>query len=336
MSDGDTSSYEKINYSLRPGKGIERRMLCDLFARLYPFYPVHTYRYVGFGSIYFSDFQMIHRNLGINDLLSIEHDADNSRRFELNRPYSCISLDFRASEVALPSLNWSRNLICWLDYDGAISSSILADLVTTAKNAVSGSFLAVSFNAHQIASPPLDQCAEIARRTGRDFELAEYRKQKLEEQIPGKIGLLVTGGMLNRRGLPKVLHSVVISEIAAALNLRNQELQEDEKIHFRQIVNIVYQDGAQMLTVGGVFVSNRDDGKFNECKFEDLPFVKSGSDSFEIHVPCLTPREMHKLDSLLPVENPSTWSMDPLPNEDVRKYAEVYRYFPRYSEMVFS
>jgi hypothetical protein len=336
MSDVYTSSYERINYSLRPGKGIERRMLCDLFARLYPFYPVHTYRYVGFGSIYFSDFQMVHRNLGVNDLLSIEHDVDNSSRFELNRPYSCISLDFRASEVALPSLDWSRNSICWLDYDGAISTSILADLVTTAKNAISGSFLAVSFNAHQIASPTHDKCAEITRRTGRSFEIPEYRKMKLEEQIPGKIGLSVTGSMLNRRGLPKVLHGVVISEIAAALNLRNQELPNDEKIHFKQIVNIVYQDGAQMLTVGGVFVSNGDGGKFDECKFDDLPFVRTGSDSFEIRVPCLTQREMHKLDSLLPVEDPSTWTMDPLPNEDVRKYAEVYRYFPRYSEMVFS
>lgn len=336
MSDGYTSSYERINYSLRPGKGIERRMLCDLFARLYPFYPVHTYRYVGFGSIYFSDFQMVHRNLGVNDLLSIEHDADNSSRFELNRPYSCISLDFRASEIALPSLDWSRNSICWLDYDGAISTSILADLVTTARNAISGSFLAVSFNAHQLGFPTHDKCAEIARQTGRSFEISEYRKNKLEEQIPGKIELSVTGSMLTRRGLPKVLHRVVISEISAALNLRNQELPNDEKIHFKQIVNIVYQDGAQMLTVGGVFVSNEDTVKFNECKFDDLPFVRTGSESFEIRVPCLTPREMHKLDSLLPVEDPSTWTLEPLPNEDVRKYAEVYRYFPRYSEMVFS
>jgi len=67
-------SYRIINYALRPAKAIERRMLCAAFERLHPFQRIQDYRYVGFGSIYFSDFQLLHRQLGITDMLSIERD----------------------------------------------------------------------------------------------------------------------------------------------------------------------------------------------------------------------------------------------------------------------
>lgn len=62
-------SYRIINYPLRPAKAIERRMLCAAFERLHPFQRIERYRYVGFGSIYFSDFQLLHRQLGITDML---------------------------------------------------------------------------------------------------------------------------------------------------------------------------------------------------------------------------------------------------------------------------
>ena len=39
-------SYESINYALRPAKAIERRMLCEVFRRLYPFQPIDQYGYV--------------------------------------------------------------------------------------------------------------------------------------------------------------------------------------------------------------------------------------------------------------------------------------------------
>ncbi len=58
-------SYEKIHYGLRPAKNIERKMMCECFWRLSAFHPVHNYRYIGFGSVYFSDFLLFHKVLGI-------------------------------------------------------------------------------------------------------------------------------------------------------------------------------------------------------------------------------------------------------------------------------
>lgn len=57
-------SFNKIDYRLRPAKHAERVMLCDLLRRM-RFSSLESYQYVGFGSVAFVDFRMIHRALGI-------------------------------------------------------------------------------------------------------------------------------------------------------------------------------------------------------------------------------------------------------------------------------
>ncbi len=71
-----SESYMQINYSLRPAKSVERKMLCEAIKRLAVFDKIESYKYVGFGSAYFSDFSLIHRSLGIEDMLSIEKDIN--------------------------------------------------------------------------------------------------------------------------------------------------------------------------------------------------------------------------------------------------------------------
>ena len=60
-----SGSYEKINYSLRPAKCIERKMLCETFRRLSIFGKVETYSYIGFRCTFFSDFALFHKSLNI-------------------------------------------------------------------------------------------------------------------------------------------------------------------------------------------------------------------------------------------------------------------------------
>ena len=59
-----SGSYNAIDYRLRPAKHAERAMLVEAAARL-RFSDLQNYRYVGFGSIYFSDFEIFHKVLGI-------------------------------------------------------------------------------------------------------------------------------------------------------------------------------------------------------------------------------------------------------------------------------
>ena len=74
----------KLDYRLRPAKSIERKMLAESFRRLSQFGRVDLYRYVGFGSLYFSDFLLFHKLLGFKHMLSIEKSDDSNvqSRFE--------------------------------------------------------------------------------------------------------------------------------------------------------------------------------------------------------------------------------------------------------------
>src|SRR5690349_11519838 len=116
-------SYEHINYSLRPAKHVERKMLVESFRKLSEFDAIRNYRYIGFGSIYFSDFHLLHKSLGITNMLSIEKDEHNQSRFEFNSPFDCVDIKFGMSDAILPTLEWENiPTIIWLDYDGKLKS----------------------------------------------------------------------------------------------------------------------------------------------------------------------------------------------------------------------
>ncbi len=107
MSQGQNrSSYQGINYSLRPGKATERKMLCEAFRKLSFFRKLESYQYVGFGSTYFSDFSLFHKSLGLKNMISIEQNTQDCYRFEFNKPFKCIDLRLGHSNNILPT-HWS-------------------------------------------------------------------------------------------------------------------------------------------------------------------------------------------------------------------------------------
>ena len=88
------ASFEEIDFRLRPAKQIERKMICDALHRLTEFAWLDSYRYVGFGGIYFSEFVLFHKQLGIEDMISIERETDKRPRFGFNAPYKCITMKY--------------------------------------------------------------------------------------------------------------------------------------------------------------------------------------------------------------------------------------------------
>lgn len=328
-------SYERINYSLRPAKAIERHMLCEIFGRLYPFCPVDQYGYVGFGSIYFTDFQLIHRKLGINDLTSIERDEINAERFKLNLPYGCISLRFEESSAVLPGLDWSKKRVVWLDYDSTLGPDELADVSTVISKAQSGSFLALSLNAQPAAEPSEERRKISEAKTGQPFRLPDYRLSVLKERLKDKVPDETDGKDLKIEGLPKVLRRILLNEIDAQLAVRNALLSSADRLVFRQVAHFHYRDGAQMLTLGGVLCAERDRAAFEACRFGELHFCRDSDAAFSIKVPCLTPREMRYLNAFLPTTDASAITRSGIPEADLLRYAEIYRYFPSFTEVVF-
>ena len=101
-----TESYLKVSYDLRPAKQIERRMFIDALQRLaLADVPISQYQYTGLGSIYFVDFVLFHKLLGMESLLSVEHDTKIARRIEFNRPFRQVTVAMKPISEVIPQLS---------------------------------------------------------------------------------------------------------------------------------------------------------------------------------------------------------------------------------------
>src|SRR5438046_7513960 len=101
-----SGSYLDVFYDLRPAKQVERRMIIDVLQRLSAGgLQVRDYQYTGLGSIYFVDFILFHRLLGIKKLVSVEFDGRIKKRVHFNRPYSLIEIRLGAIGDAIPTVD---------------------------------------------------------------------------------------------------------------------------------------------------------------------------------------------------------------------------------------
>jgi hypothetical protein len=311
-------------------------MLCEALRRLYPFGKLETYRYVGFGSIYFSDFLLFHRALGIDNMLSIEKDVYARECFEFNRPYRCVKLDFRLSSEVLPTLDWDAKSIIWLDYDGKLDDIVLSDVTSVCAKACSGTVIIVSVNAQPESEPDEIEREQYTKDTGLPFNISDYRLRHLKNRIDGGLPYDISGSDLRGKGLARVSRRLINGTITEVLSVRNSVVADKERISYEQLFNFEYKDGASILTVGGLLVAKEHTDKLKACAFEELPFIERGEEAYNIQVPCLTPREMRHLNAQLPHRQLGQIELPGVPSKDVALYAELYRYFPVFTESVFS
>jgi hypothetical protein len=311
-------SKKKINYALRPAKNIERKMICEVIRRFSEFKLLEEYRYIGFGSYYFADFSLFHKNLNISLMHSIEQDGKNRDRFETNQPFKCIKIHFGASNHILPNIGWAEESIIWLDYDGDLDKSVLEDIQTVCTHAKVGSVLIITVNA---------EAGEVPDKNS-------SRLQKLKDRIgEAKVPSRIREKDLSQWGTAKVLRDIIHNEIQEILVDRNGGIYNDsEKMLYRQLFNFNYSDNAKMLTVGGAIYQRNQQTQIDKCAFERIPFVKSDDKPYSIEIPCLTYRELRTLDKLLPADPNCVPSLKGVPEKDIKIYSEVYRYFPNFAE----
>jgi hypothetical protein len=328
---GINNSFEKINYSLRPAKSIERKMILQFCLRLVPFDFVEKYHYIGFGSIYYSDFILFHKNLNISKMSSIEFGRNESRA-KFNLPYGCIKLHAGESNSKLPSLiKEDEKSIAWLDYDSPLSSSALDDIQTFSAKSSSGSMLLVTLNANS----DNNQCIQTDNN-----KLFEYRKKILYARVSEKkVPSIKKPIELNKKHICSLYRKIIYSEISETLNKRNKTVCVSEKILFHQIINFHYVDGAKMMTLGFIFYRNSDKDKFNACKFDGLTTYRDNEEAYQINSPKLTIDEIRALNKMLPMQKGVLYEIADIDNLEFKKsleqYAEVYQYFPQFSELFY-
>lgn len=318
-----SESFLRVNYSLRPAKQVERRMLVDAFHLLSEAgFHVRDYQYTGMGSIHFADFSLFHKFLGIEKMLSVERSPKIEKRVQFNVPFRTII----RVETGQPIGDFIANLsdkdkhVLWLDYDNVLSEDMLKDVVLAAGQLPRGSILLVTVDTEQ---PGVIRDGKSKQGAGPENNLAYFKlvaRQFLEPM--GDPSLYEYGK------LPRVNVRAIRAAIDTGVSGRD--------VAFMPLFSFVYADGHRMLTLGGIMVSGSDKRRVRRSRLAKMEYARFNWDEepYDIVVPNLTRKEIMHLESHMPCETGWTPREFELSRTEVAQYRRIYRFFPTYAELL--
>lgn len=307
-------SYDKVDYEFRRAKQVERRMLLHAFQRLMEIgFPISSYQYTGMGSVWFIDFILFRRYLGIRRMVSVEGSYAIENRVQYNKPYGDVDIVMGDIADYIPSLSTDRKHILWLDFDFTIRKESIDAVVLGASQLSAGSFLLVTVD----AEPPV--------KGGKTKQWRQYFQREGGDYL----GNTSKNRQFSRSKLVAINASIIEKAIMHGLAGRND-------VKFYPLFNFVYADGHRMLSVGGMIGTEEDGLKLLRLDKRRLPFLRNSivAKPYEIRVPLITRKERLHLDSVMPCHSswrPRKFEMKPA---DVVAYREIYPYFPAYTEVL--
>lgn len=321
-------SSSKVNYSTRASKSIERKMMRDLLLRFSMAHPLQEHTYIGFGAKYFTDFLLFHKHLHINKLISIEGDIGNKIKYEFNKPLKCIDMIYGKSEEIIPSLEIDKNkTIFWLDYDGILKESCLGDIANITSKIDEGSILFLSYNSRPIKDKELEV----------EYPAIISPKDRINKFLFDSIGEnylphdLDTRGLKNWELYSKLLRKIVTNCIQKRLDLINRG--SEEKIKFKQLININYKDGVEMSTIGFFFYRNEEFlTRLDSTQINSFDFYSCDEIPYEINVPNLTLKEIKSLLEEMPTDKKINRFKGIIKESDIENFKKIYKYMPIYSD----
>ncbi|MGL5825952.1 MAG: O-methyltransferase [Nocardioides sp.] len=288
-----------LQYELRPTKAVQRRMIVHALTRLSFVERLDQYQYIGFGALEFIDFDLVHRTLGITAMTSIERDTMARERYEFNAPFDGVKVAMGDAHDVLPTIDWSRLTIAWLDYTEQLTRGIVTDVDVVARSMRPGSVLIVTVNAEP-ARPRTTRAEKLEQQLG------EFVPQGTTDETLGGWGLATT-----QRG---VLQAVA-----------DRAARDAHGGHVRQLFNFHYADRSRMLTWGGIVTSVGVSRVIETCRFEDLDFVRTGENACRLAVPVVTAREAAHVERQLP-RGATRPTVPGMPSQQVDDYVSIYRW----------
>jgi hypothetical protein len=274
------SSTSSVNFSIRQNKSIERLIVFNGLRKIVDTLALENMVYLGFGSVWFSDFVIAHRDLRIDTMISIESDPIIFKRAQFNRPYRTLRVVEGESDEVIPDLlteqrYLDRPWIVWLDYDGPINEKCLDELSYLINNLPPNSALIMTCSArpHRYAKPA-------------------KRADSLNELFGDSMGMTLDDSMVDEdvsfmNTLRQAIENFLLSTA----------LQNARAGGFVPAFNLGYQDGSPMVTVGGILPSVG-----NTSTAQSLTRKKhwGGRVKQPITTAPLTMKEVGALQSLLP------------------------------------
>lgn len=286
------SSGSTIPYHLRQNKAVERVLFEEQLKLISPWLsnngaqPIENYRYIGFGGPFLEDFKSIHRNLKIQDMTSIEFDANTLKRQEFNKPVSCIKLLSKpmSSTEFINKDEFEKESILWLDYVNVNYVSQLNDIKNAVQKMADYDILKVTFNAN-VANLKQQGSGSLQQQRHRYFEdliANEYLPVTLESDD----------------FTFKRFHRVLVRTI---INAINSGLRSSTTLQAKILSSFLYKDGQQMLTVSCILLPTIKISDFElNCDLVNWEFYYDQDKIFDISLPSLSVRERVELERLLP------------------------------------
>lgn len=309
-------SFEKFNYLLRPSKQVERKLLIETMHHLAASgYPIYNYTYLGLGSIYYADFMLFHKYLYIKKMTCVE-SSKIPNRMKFNKPFKFIKLQMKPVSEVISQLGRKTRYLVWLDYDTPLSLAKLADLDGFSQILAPSSVLLITVDAETRHLIEAEDGPEDKTEAGLLRFLDENFGHLLIEDIKESD--------LSKNDFPRLLSKIIRAQLDKSFLSR-------PSLKFHQLLNFVYADGAQMITIGGVVDRIDAASKLEKSGiFKTLEYTSQADELVRISVPPLTIREKQWIDSKLN----KGLSAERLDIDDtlLANYVKYYRDYPTYYE----
>lgn len=311
-------SFNAVNYSLRPSKSIQRSLVFEAIKTLHASLGIRDACYVGFGSVWFTDFLSAHKTLKIADMVSIEADDVGYRRAVFNRPYRTVDVEHGMSFDRLPVIleregMQARPWVLWLDYDKALNEERRDDLRWAIENLPPNSILLTTFAAN--GSP-----------YGRPVNRADRLRDLLGASVPDDL----TREKCADEELPLTLARYTQDWLASAA------ADVARPGGYLPCISVPYRDSTPMVTVGGILPAI---GAVPACRgaIQDPDWM--GRYDGLLEAPHLTVKEVSALQSLLPAAEDITRAdvqglgFD-LEDSQISIFGKYYALYPSFGQII--
>ncbi|MGR3807190.1 O-methyltransferase [Pasteurella testudinis] len=284
MSSGGT-----LPYHLRQNKAIDRILFIDILNKINNYKNISDYEYIGFGGPFLEDFKIIHRELKIKNMISIEEDINVHRRQLFNKPLSCIRFEHKSSADFISSHDFDQKnsaLIIWLDYTKPDYGNQLIEIQNLIEKLSPNDIFKITLNAH------VSNLGKPSNQEAND-DLQEYRLKEFKEKI--NEAEFLPSNLSPQDMTTKYFPSCILKICENAIKKGCQA--HDLNPHI--ILYCSYKDGQEMVSLTGILLENNSNKLNNFKERSRLPHWKFYAEGKSINNPNYTNEVLHNIN--LPV-----------------------------------
>ena len=312
-------------YHLRPNKYVDRQLFTKTLSSLASLYNISEYHYVGFGSYLFDDFKLLHHQLNIKKMISLEANPQTYMRANYNLPYNCITVINTTSTDFITNFEAQNdNYIFWLDYTNPKDlGQQFSDIATLLDKANTYDIIKVTLNANSASLSP-NNCHGNALHAKR---LEELKFRLGENIVPCNIDL----DDMNAENYPVTLLKCLKRLIENTLTPSEYDMR-----YFLPILSTIYQDGQKMVTLTGIIIDSVEEEKKIRENLGKLEFISLSWEKIaKINIPNLSIKEIIEINKLLPNDDALELIRNQFPfifhseGQD-ESYITYYKYYPNF------